>query len=170
MKSSAAATFQTGFVTSKDGARISYRQMGSGPALILVPGGMQAAQNFMKLGTSLSDTFTVSILNRRGRSLSGPYDKDHSIQREVEDLDALLRKTGAQNVVKLKTHSEYIIPKELQSKLDAMPLLKTAFEALTPGRQRIYMFYISAPKHTKTRELRVEKCIQGILDGKGLND
>jgi len=72
--------------------------------------------------------------------------------------------------VKLKEHSEYTIPEELQKKLDKIPKLKTAFEALTPGRQRGYMFHISAPKQPKTRESRVEKCMQRILDGKGLND
>jgi len=72
--------------------------------------------------------------------------------------------------VKLKTHSEYTIPEELQRKLDAMHSLKTAFEALTPGRQRAYMHYISAPKQAKTRASRAEKCMQPILDGKGLND
>ena len=72
--------------------------------------------------------------------------------------------------VKLKKHSDYIIPKELQKKLDAIPALKIAFEALTPGRQRAYMFHVAAPKQSKTRESRVEKCMQQILDGKGLND
>jgi uncharacterized protein YdeI (YjbR/CyaY-like superfamily) len=72
--------------------------------------------------------------------------------------------------VTLKTHSEYTIPEALRKKLNAMPSLKKAFEALTPGRQRGYMFYISAPKQAKTRESRAEKCVQGILDGKGLND
>jgi pimeloyl-ACP methyl ester carboxylesterase len=71
--------------------------MGNGPGLILVPGGMQAAQNFMKLGAALADSFTVSILNRRGRSPSGPYGEDHSIQKEVDDLAALLQETGARN-------------------------------------------------------------------------
>jgi uncharacterized protein YdeI (YjbR/CyaY-like superfamily) len=72
--------------------------------------------------------------------------------------------------VKLKAHSEYTLPEELQRVLDAKPSLKTAFEALTPGRQRGYMFYIAAPKQEKTRQLRAEKCIPRILDGKGLND
>lgn len=72
--------------------------------------------------------------------------------------------------VKLKTHSEYTIPEELQRKLDAIPALKRAFEALTPGRQRAYMHYISVPKQARTRESRVEKCMPTILDGKGLND
>jgi len=72
--------------------------------------------------------------------------------------------------VPLKKHSEYIVPEELQKKLDEIPALKTAFEALTPGRQRGYMLHISAPKQSRTRESRVEKCMPQILDGKGLND
>jgi len=59
--------------------------------------------------------------------------------------------------VKMKKHSDYIIPEELQKKLDRIPKLKSAFEALTPGRQRAYMFHISAPKQSKTRESRVER-------------
>jgi len=62
------------------------------------------------------------------------------------------------------------IPEEFQNKLDEIPLLKTAFDALTPGRQRAYILYFSAPKQSKTRESRVEKCMQQILNGKGLND
>ncbi len=62
------------------------------------------------------------------------------------------------------------IPEELQNKLDESPALKTAFEALTPGRQRGYILYFSAAKQSKTRESRVEKCVQQILKGKGLND
>jgi uncharacterized protein YdeI (YjbR/CyaY-like superfamily) len=62
------------------------------------------------------------------------------------------------------------IPEEFQNKLDEIPALKTAFYALTPGRQRAYILYFSAPKQSKTRESRVEKCMQQILNGKGLND
>jgi uncharacterized protein YdeI (YjbR/CyaY-like superfamily) len=62
------------------------------------------------------------------------------------------------------------IPEEFQNKLDEIPALKTAFDALTPGRQRAYILYFSAPKQSKTRESRVEKCMQQILNGKGLND
>jgi uncharacterized protein YdeI (YjbR/CyaY-like superfamily) len=54
--------------------------------------------------------------------------------------------------------------------MDEFPALKTAFKALTPGRQRAYIFYFSAPKLTKTRESRVENYLQQILNGKGLND
>jgi uncharacterized protein YdeI (YjbR/CyaY-like superfamily) len=62
------------------------------------------------------------------------------------------------------------IPEELQKKFDEVPALKTAFAALTPGRQRGYILYFSAAKQSKTRESRVEKCMQQILKGKGLND
>ncbi|CRK84707.1 YdeI/OmpD-associated family protein [Neobacillus massiliamazoniensis] len=72
--------------------------------------------------------------------------------------------------VNFKKHTEYTIPEEFQNKLDEIPALKTAFEALTPGRQRAYILHFSAPKQSKTRESRVEKCMQQILNGKGLND
>jgi uncharacterized protein YdeI (YjbR/CyaY-like superfamily) len=72
--------------------------------------------------------------------------------------------------VALKKHSDYVIPEELQKKLDETPALKAAFEALTPGRQRWYMFHVGQPKQSKTRESRVEKCMPRILEGKGLND
>ena len=72
--------------------------------------------------------------------------------------------------VKLKKVSEFVIPEEFQKKLNKMPALKKAFNALTPGRQKGYIFYFSQPKLSKTREARVEKCIQQILNGKGLED
>jgi uncharacterized protein YdeI (YjbR/CyaY-like superfamily) len=72
--------------------------------------------------------------------------------------------------VNLKKTEEFTIPEEFQKKLDKIPALKTAFKALTPGRQRAYIFYFSAPKLSKTRESRVEKCMKQILNGKGLDD
>jgi uncharacterized protein YdeI (YjbR/CyaY-like superfamily) len=72
--------------------------------------------------------------------------------------------------VKLKKTSDFPVPEEFQKKLNKMPALKKAFEALTPGRQRAYLFYFSQPKLAKTRESRVEKYLQQILDGKGLDD
>ncbi len=72
--------------------------------------------------------------------------------------------------VELKKTEDFPIPEEFQMKLDEVPGLKTAFEALTPGRQRAYLHHFSQPKQSKTRESRVEKCIPQILDGKGLND
>ncbi|HKI46876.1 MAG TPA: YdeI family protein [Balneolales bacterium] len=72
--------------------------------------------------------------------------------------------------VKIKKTSDYKIPKEFQDKLDKNPVLETTFKALTPGRQRAYIFYFSQAKQSKTRASRVEKYIPNILDGKGLND
>jgi len=72
--------------------------------------------------------------------------------------------------VKLKKTSEFTIPEEFQNKLKKHPALKKAFAALTPGRQRAYIFYFSQPKQSKTRESRVEKCMPKILEGKGLDD
>jgi uncharacterized protein YdeI (YjbR/CyaY-like superfamily) len=72
--------------------------------------------------------------------------------------------------VKLKTTADYSVPAEFQRKLDSMPRLKAAFEALTPGRQRAYIYHFSQPKQSETRESRVEKSVQRILKGKGLND
>lgn len=72
--------------------------------------------------------------------------------------------------VDFKKNTELIIPEELQNKFDEIPDLKPAFEALTPGRQRAYLYYFSEPKQSKTRVSRVEKYVQQILGGKGLND
>ena len=72
--------------------------------------------------------------------------------------------------VKLKKTAEYKIPEEFQKKLDKTPKLKTAFQSLTPGRQRAYILHFSAPKQAKTRLSRIEKCMPRILEGKGLND
>jgi uncharacterized protein YdeI (YjbR/CyaY-like superfamily) len=72
--------------------------------------------------------------------------------------------------VSFKETTAFDTPEEFQSKLDQVPALKTAFEALTPGRQRAYLLHFSAPKQSKTRASRVEKCMQQILNGKGLND
>jgi uncharacterized protein YdeI (YjbR/CyaY-like superfamily) len=72
--------------------------------------------------------------------------------------------------VKLKKTSDFKVPEEFQTKLDKNPSLKKAFAALTPGRQRGYIFYFSAAKQSKTREARVEKYMPQILRGKGLDD
>jgi uncharacterized protein YdeI (YjbR/CyaY-like superfamily) len=72
--------------------------------------------------------------------------------------------------VELKKTTEFNMPEEFQQKLDEIPALKTAFEALTPGRQRAYLLHFSAPKQSKTRESRVEQFMSKILIGKGLND
>lgn len=72
--------------------------------------------------------------------------------------------------VKLKQTSDFQIPEEFQSALDKSTALRKAFYALTPGRQRGYLFHFSQPKLTATRTARVAKCTSAILSGKGLND
>jgi uncharacterized protein YdeI (YjbR/CyaY-like superfamily) len=72
--------------------------------------------------------------------------------------------------VSFKTTEEFMMPEEFQDKLDEIPALKTAFDALTPGRQRAYLLHFSSPKQSKTREARIEKCMQQIFNGKGLAD
>lgn len=72
--------------------------------------------------------------------------------------------------VNLKKTDEFIVADEFQSKLNTIPALKTAFEALTPGRQKAYLLHFAQPKQSSTREARVEKWMPQILNGKGLND
>jgi uncharacterized protein YdeI (YjbR/CyaY-like superfamily) len=72
--------------------------------------------------------------------------------------------------VKFKKIAEMKLPEEFQNKLDEIPALKTAFDALTPGRQRAYILYFSAPKQAKTRGSRVEKCMRQMLNGLGIDD
>ncbi|HSP05884.1 MAG TPA: YdeI family protein [Acidobacteriota bacterium] len=98
--------------------------------------------------------------------------------REIVEMEPVLKayvheaieveKAGLK--VNFKKTTEFIVPEEFQNKLNEIPALKTAFHALTPGRQRAYILYFSAPKQSKTRESRVEKCMRQILNGKGLND
>jgi len=72
--------------------------------------------------------------------------------------------------VNLKTTADFAVAAEFQTKLDTIPAMKTAFETLTPGRQKGYLLYFAAPKQSKTREARVEKCMPQIINGKGLDD
>jgi uncharacterized protein YdeI (YjbR/CyaY-like superfamily) len=72
--------------------------------------------------------------------------------------------------VNLKKTAEFKMPEEFQNRLNESPALKRAFAALTPGRRRGYLLHFSAAKQSKTRQARIEKCLQQILDGKGLND
>jgi uncharacterized protein YdeI (YjbR/CyaY-like superfamily) len=98
--------------------------------------------------------------------------------REIVELETVVKayiyeaieveKAGLK--VKFKKASDFTMPGEFKNKLDKVPALKAAFEALTPGRQRAYKLYFSAPKQSKTRIARVEKCMKQILSGKGLND
>ena len=85
-------------------------------------------------------------------------------------IQAAIEVEKAGKKVPLKKVSEFAVPAEFRRELDRDPALKRAFEALTPGRQRGYLLYFSAPKQSKTREARIEKSVDRILDGMGLND
>ncbi len=95
--------FTTASVISKDGTTIHYYQAGHGSGVVLVQGSMGTAQNFMQLAEALADTFTVYVPDRRGRGMSGDNGGEYTIQKEVEDLDALLSKTGAHYIYGLST-------------------------------------------------------------------
>nr|WP_256466876.1 alpha/beta hydrolase [Bradyrhizobium sp. 1] len=86
---------------AKDGTVIGYRQLGSGPGLVLLHGAMQSAASFADLGAALADRFTVLIPDRRGRGLSGAFRPDHCMATEIDDLGRLLAETGARNVFAL---------------------------------------------------------------------
>lgn len=98
--------------------------------------------------------------------------------REIVELEPVLKayireaieveKAGLK--VPLKKTAEFEIAEEFQTRLDENSALKRAFNKLTPGRQRGYLLHFSAPKQSKTRESRIEKCMKQILDGRGLND
>ena len=98
--------------------------------------------------------------------------------KEITGIEAILKayifeaieaeKAGLK--VELKKTKEFNMPEEFQIRLDKKPALKKAFYGLTPGRQRAYLLYFSAPKQSKTRESRVDKSVEQILNGKGLNE
>lgn len=79
--------------TSRDGTVIGYRQVGHGPGLLLVHGGLETAESHQQLADELSSHFTVYLPDRRGRGMSGPFGENYTIQKEVEDIEALLTKT-----------------------------------------------------------------------------
>ncbi len=129
--------------------------------------------------------FKGALLNDDNGILIKPGENTQSVRlirftsvREIVELECILKayiyeaieveKVGLE--VNPKRNTELIFPEEFQKKLDQIPALRAAFDALTPGRQRAYNLYFSAPKQSKTRESRIEKCMQQILNGKGIND
>jgi uncharacterized protein YdeI (YjbR/CyaY-like superfamily) len=142
---------------------------------IIIPLKESCALMFCK-GALLKDA--RRILTKPGENTQAGRWIKFTSAREIVGMKAVLKayigeaisaeKAGLE--VKYKKTAEFVIPPEFQNKLDEIPALKTAFAALTPGRQRFYLIYFSAAKQTKTRELRVKKCLPQILKGKGLND
>lgn len=117
------------------------------------------------------------ILKKPGENTQAARRIPFTHVREIAELAPILKayiyeaieaeKAGLE--VNFKKQPE-LVPEEFQNQLAEIPALKTAFDALTPGRQRAYILYFSAPKQSKTRASRVEKWMPQILNGKGLND
>src|ERR1051325_5923188 len=87
------AQFSTDQVISADGTLIGYRQIGSGPGLVIEHGGACASHHYLRLAELLSDSYTVYLPDRRGRGLSGPKGENYSIEKEIDDIRAILQKT-----------------------------------------------------------------------------
>jgi len=144
--------------------------------IVLIQGFKEYCALMFFKGALLKDP--SGILNEIGENTQAARQIRFTNVREIVEMEPILKayiyeaieveKAGLK--VRHKKTSEYIIPEEFQNKLDEIPALKTAFDALTPGRQRAYILYFSAAKQSKTRESRVEKCMHPILNGKGLND
>jgi uncharacterized protein YdeI (YjbR/CyaY-like superfamily) len=142
--------------------------------VIIIPLKESCALMFCK-GALLNDANDI-LIKPGENTQAGRWIKFTNV-REIVEMETILKayiyeaieveKAGLK--VNFKRNPEPV-PEEFQNKLDEIPALKTAFDALTPGRQRAYILYFSAPKQSKTRESRVEKCMQQILNGKGLND
>ncbi|MGO9435213.1 MAG: YdeI/OmpD-associated family protein [Terracidiphilus sp.] len=144
---------------------------------VVVIGGLKesCALAFFK-GALLKDVH--GVLTRPGQHSQSTRWFKFASAREIAEMKSVLKayireaieveKAGLK--VKLKKTSDLKFPEELQIMLDEFPDFKTAFEALTPGRQRAYIYHFSAPKQSKTRESRVLKYMPHILSGKGLLD
>jgi uncharacterized protein YdeI (YjbR/CyaY-like superfamily) len=127
-------------------------------------------------GALLKDAKSILIQQtdnvQGGRQLR--FSDVHNITKLKSTISAYLQEAVAVEKaglkVVMKPTAEFAIPEEFQAKLDKSPALKTAFEVLTPGRQRGYLLHFAAAKQSKTREARIEKCTPHILNGKGLLD
>jgi len=142
--------------------------------VIIIPLKDACALSFFK-GALLTDP--KHILQKIGEAQAGRWIKFTS-PKEISALQATLRSyiyeaikvAGSGKEVPLKKASEYVIPEELQVRLNAVPALNAAFEALTPGRRKSYIFHVSGAKEAKTRAARAEKCVPMILSGRGFNE
>ncbi len=142
--------------------------------MIIIPLKDACALSFFK-GALLKDP--KQILQKIGKAQAGRWIKFTS-PKEISALQATLRSYIAEAIeveqsgkkVPLKKASEYAVPEELQVRLDAAPELKAAFEALTPGRRKSYIFHVSGAKQAKTRAARAEKCVPMILSGRGFDE
>jgi uncharacterized protein YdeI (YjbR/CyaY-like superfamily) len=144
--------------------------------IVLIHGFKDYCALLLFKGALLKDT--KGILIQQTQNVQAARQIRFTNVREIVELEPILKAYISEAIevekaglrVNYKRTSEFVIPEEFQNKLDEIPALKKAFAALTPGRQRGYILYFSALKQSKTRESRVEKCMQQILNGKGLND
>jgi uncharacterized protein YdeI (YjbR/CyaY-like superfamily) len=146
-----------------------------GRNVVLIQGFKEYCALMFCQGALLSDP--KGILRKIGEHTQGARQARFTNVREIVEMEPILKayiheaieaeRAGLKVVYKTAPEP---IPKEFQDRLDASPALKTAFGALTPGRQRGYVLYFSAAKQSMTRAARVEKCTRQILNGKGLND
>ncbi|MFF2456914.1 YdeI family protein [Peribacillus simplex] len=144
--------------------------------IVLIHGFKEYCALLFHKGALLQDTH--GILIQQTENVQGARQIRFTNVQEIVATETILKayiheaieveKAGLE--VNFKNNAEFIVPEELQNKFDEIPALKNAFEALTPGRQRAYILHFSQPKQSKTRESRVEKCMQKILNGKGLKD
>lgn len=144
--------------------------------IILIHGFKEYCAVLFFKGALLNDA--NNILIQQTENVQAPRQVRFTNVKEITNLEKILKayiyeaveveRAGLQ--MKLKKTADFKIPEEFQKKLHKNKALKKAFEALTPGRQRGYIFYFSQPKQSKTREARVEKYIPHILEGRGLND
>ena len=144
--------------------------------IVLIHGFKEYCALLFFKGALLKDT--DGILIRQTKNVQAPRQIRFTSVQEISKLKSILKKYIYEAVevekaglkVKMKKTSDFKIPEEFQNKLNKISSLKTAFNALTPGRQRAYIFYFSQAQQSKTREARVEKYLQQILKGKGLDD
>lgn len=147
-----------------------------GNNIVLIHGFKEYCALLFHKGALLEDT--AGILIQQTENVQAARQIRFTDVQEILKLEPILKayiheaieveKAGLK--VPMKKTSEFTMPEEFQEKLDEIPALKTAFETLTPGRQRAYLLHFSQPKQSKTRESRIEKCMEQILNGKGLND
>jgi len=147
-----------------------------GTNVVLIVGFKEYCSLLFTKGALLKDT--SHILIQAGENTQSARQIRFTSLREIVEMEAVLKaciheaieveKAGLK--VQFKKITEFAVPEEFQNKLDEIPALKAAFEGLTPGRQRAYLLYFSGAKQSKTRTLRVEKCMPQILSGKGLHD
>lgn len=147
-----------------------------GKNIVLIHGFKEYCAILFVKGALLADPEGI-LITQTENSQSARQARFTNLQEIVESeavLGAYIRQAIEVEKAGLKVNykqiAEFTIPDELQAKFAEMPALKTAFEGLTPGRQRAYLLYFSEPKQAKTREARIEKYRQQILNGKGLND